>query len=387
MLEAQWNYPTTITVAEHCSDKLAQYCQEAGISTPLMVTDPILADSKMVRNALGACRLSGLAIQLFSGVQGNPTGQNIETGIRHYLEGQHDGIIAFGGGSSMDAAKAIALAANQSLSLWEFEDKGDNWKKADADVIAPVIAVPTTAGTGSEVGRAAVITDETHQVKKIIFHPKMMPVHVFLDPTLTKALPQPLTAATGMDALSHNLEAFCSPSYHPMAEAISLEAMRMIMHYLPVAYLDGDNIQARTHMLVASTMGATAFQKGLGAMHAIAHSLGAVYNHHHGLLNAILMPYVLAANQPKINEKMGRLGRYLALPQPNFDGVMKWILTLRKELNIPHTLADIGIDSQQAQRIGEMAASDAAASGNPIPFTAAQYTDIFNHAVDGTLTN
>jgi alcohol dehydrogenase class IV len=215
----------------------------------------------------------------------------------------------------------------------------------------------------------------------------MMPVHVLLDPSMSTALPQPLTATTGMDALSHNLEAFCSPSYHPMAEAISLEAMRMIMHYLPVAYLDGNNIQARTQMLVASTMGATAFQRGLGAMHALAHSLGAVYNQHHGLLNAVLMPYVLAANRPRINEKMARLGRYLALSEPDFDGVMAWVLSLRKELGIPHTLAEIGIDDQQAQRIGEMAASDAAAPGNPISFDAAQYADIFCRAVSGKLTD
>ena len=387
MLEAHWHYPTAITVGEHCSDQLAQYCKDADIHKPLMVTDPVLADSKMVRNALAQCRLADLEIQIFHGVQGNPTGQNVEAGIHHYLKGKHDGIIAFGGGSSIDAAKAIALAANQSLPLWEFEDKGDNWQKADANVIAPVIAIPTTAGTGSEVGRASVITDESQQVKKIIFHPKMMPVHVLLDPSLSTTLPQPLTAATGMDALSHNLEAFCSPSYHPMAEAISLEAMRMIMHYLPVAYLDGSNIQARTQMLVASTMGATAFQRGLGAMHALAHSLGAVYNQHHGLLNAVLMPYVLAANRPRINEKMARLGRYLALSEPDFDGVMAWVLSLRKELGIPHTLAEIGIDDQQAQRIGEMAAADAAAPGNPISFDAAQYADIFCRAVSGKLTD
>lgn len=384
-LMAHWHYPSAITVGENCADKLGECCTKIGISKPLLVTDPGLADSKMVRNALAACRESGRTIRLFSDIQSNPTGSNIDSGIKHYLEGGHDGIIAFGGGSSIDAAKAIALAARQSHSLWEFEDKEDNWKLAKPDLIAPVIAIPTTAGTGSEVGRASVITDEASEIKRIIFHPKMMPAQVLLDPALTTELPPALTAATGMDALSHNLEAFCSPSYHPMADAISLEAMRMIMHYLPVAFLDGHNIHARTQMLVASTMGATAFQKGLGGMHAIAHSLGAVYNHHHGLLNAILMPYVLAANQPKINEKMTRLGRYLALSQPDFDGVMAWVLSMRKELNIPHSLAEIGIDSQQAQRIGIMAESDPSASGNPIPFTAAQYAEIFSHAVNGKL--
>jgi len=256
---------------------------------------------------------------------------------------------------------------------------------ADSKIIAPVIAIPTTAGTGAEVGRASVITDEINQVKKIIFHPKMMPIRVLLDPLLTTELPPELTAATGMDALSHNMEAFCSLSYHPMADAISLEAMRMIRHYLPVAYLDGQNTNARMQMLVASTMGATAFQKGLGGMHALSHSLGAVYNKHHGLLNAILMPYVLSANQLHITEKMNRLGRYLALPKPSFDGVITWVLSLRSELGIPHTLAEIGIDSQQAARIGAMAQSDAAAASNPIQFTAEQYTDIFTRAVQGSL--
>ncbi|MCW8328690.1 iron-containing alcohol dehydrogenase [Photobacterium sp. SDRW27] len=385
MHQAHWNYPTSITVGEHCTDHLADYCQEAGINNPMMVTDPTLAVSKMVRDTLTRCRQSELKLELFNDIQGNPTSGNVAAGVKHYLNGKHDGIIAFGGGSSIDAAKAIALVAKQSHSLWDFEDQGENWKLADPKLIAPVIAIPTTAGTGAEVGRAAVITDEAKLVKKIIFHPQMMPIQVFLDPFLITELPPELTAATGMDALSHSLEAFCSHTYHPMADAISLEAMRMIMHYLPVAYLDGLNTNARTQMLVASTMGATAFQKGLGGMHALSHSLGALYNKHHGLLNAILMPYVLVANRPHINEKMDRLGRYLALPHPSFDGVLNWILSLRAELHIPNTLAEIGIDSQQAIRLGAMAVSDPAAAGNPIQLTAEQYADIVTRAVDGRL--
>lgn len=385
MHQAHWNYPTSIIVGEHCTDNLVEYCKELGMENPLLVTDQTLACSKMLRDALTRCRLSNLELELFSDIQTNPTGRHVAMGIRHYLEGNHDGIVAFGGGSSIDTAKAIALVARQSYSLWDFEDKDDNWKKADPELIAPVIAIPTTAGTGSEAGRASVITDEANQVKKIIFHPDMMPKKVLLDPMLTTELPPALTATTGMDALSHSLEAFCSHTYHPMADAISLEAMRIIMHYLPVAFLEGQNTNARTQMLVASMMGATAFQKGLGAMHALSHSIGAVYNKHHGLLNAILMPYILEANRVHINEKMDRLGRYLALPDPCFDGVKNWVLSLRAEMGIPNTLADIGIDNQQAERIGLMAVSDPSAHGNPIHFTAEQYADIFTRAVNGSL--
>lgn len=385
MHQAHWNYPTSIIVGEHCTDNLVEYCKELGMENPLLVTDSNLACSKMLRDTLARCMQSGLELELFSDIHSNPTGRHVTMGIRHYLEGNHDGVVAFGGGSSIDTAKAIALVAKQSYSLWDFEDRDDNWKKADPQLIAPVIAIPTTAGTGSEAGRASVITDETQQRKKIIFHPAMMPSKVLLDPMLTTELPPNLTAATGMDALSHSLEAFCSHTYHPMADAIALEAMRLIMHYLPVAYLEGHNTNARTQMLVASMMGATAFQKGLGAMHALSHSLGALYNKHHGLLNAILMPYVLEANRVHINEKMNRLGRYLALPDPSFDGVKGWVLTLRAELGIPNTLADIDIDTQQAEQIGLMAATDPAAHGNPILFTAEQYAELLTRAVNGSL--
>ncbi|WP_299012875.1 iron-containing alcohol dehydrogenase [uncultured Photobacterium sp.] len=380
-----WHYPTEIIARENCTHKLGDYCKSTGIYRPLLITDHNLAETKMVRNTIAVCREANLPIELFCHIQSNPTGANVEAGIKHYVDGYHDGIIALGGGSSIDVAKAVALVARQSFPLWDFEDKDDNWHKAEPDQIAPVIAIPTTAGTGSEVGRASVIKDETEQVKKIIFHPQMMPKLVLLDPILTAELPPELTAATGMDALSHSLEALCTHTFHPMAEAIALESIRLISHYLPVAYIEGQNLNARFHMQIASCMGATAFQKGLGATHALSHSLGAVYDKHHGLLNAILLPYVLSANKLHIDEKTNRLGRYLALPKPDFYGVMAWLLSLRTDLNIPHTLAAIGIDSKEAERIGQMAVSDQSAAGNPIHFTAEQYAEIFTNAVKGTL--
>ncbi|NAW88561.1 iron-containing alcohol dehydrogenase [Photobacterium halotolerans] len=384
-LKGNWNYPTPITVGEGCLQQIGQACQGAGISNALLVTDPGLAALPMVTETVALCRAAGIGCEVFSRIQGNPTGENVDDGLAVYRQGGFDGVIAFGGGSSLDAAKAIALMAGQSLPLWAFEDVGDNWLQANADAIAPVIAIPTTAGTGSEVGRASVITDTANHVKKIIFHPKMLPVRVLLDPAVTTGLPPHITAATGMDALSHNLEAYCANGYHPMAEGIALEGIRLIKVYLPQAVADGSNLEARTQMLVASSMGATAFQRGLGGMHAIAHTLGALYDKHHGLLNAILMPYVLVANRSAIEDKLTHLARYLDLPEPGFDAFLTWVLDFRAALQIPHTLADIDITVEEAQRVGSMAVQDPSAGGNPVALSAEQYSRIFVDAVTGRL--
>ena len=306
-------------------------------------------------------------------------------GVLVYRVGHHDGVIAFGGGSALDAAKAIALMAGQDRPLWDFEDVGDNYLRVNVAGMAPVVAVPTTAGTGSEVGRASVITDDEAHVKRIIFHARMLPALVILDPELTTGLPPGITAATGMDALSHNLEAYCSPLFHPMAEGIALEGMRLVKEYLPRATAQGTDLEARLKMLVASSMGATAFQRGLGGMHALAHPLGALYDAHHGTLNAILMPYVLQANRSSIEPQMERLGRYLNLPRQDFAGVLDWVLELRSEVGIAHNLAEIGIDDRQIERVGQMAVADAASGTNPIQFDAAQYSAIFIRALNGQL--
>ncbi len=384
-LLANWNYPSSIHAGAGRITELAGFCQQLGITTPLLVTDPGLSSSPMVDAAVNNCRDAGLSCGVFAGIQGNPTGENIEEGVTAYRDGRHDGVIAMGGGSALDAGKAVALMVGQRRPLWDFEDTGDNWTRVNAEGIAPVIAIPTTAGTGSEVGRASVITDSRQHVKKIIFHPGMLPAIVILDPELTIGLPRHLTAATGMDALSHNLEAFCCPSYHPIADGIAIEGIRLVREFLPVAVADGNDLEARTQMLVASTMGATAFQKGLGAMHALAHPLGAVYNAHHGLLNAILMPYVLQANREAIDDPILRLCRYLDIEQPGIDSFMRWILDLREQLGIPHNLAEIGIDADAADRIGRMATEDPSAGGNPIRFDARQYADLFRAAVAGQL--
>uniref|UniRef100_UPI0035173696 iron-containing alcohol dehydrogenase n=1 Tax=Pontibacterium sp. TaxID=2036026 RepID=UPI0035173696 len=289
-LNADWHYPTSIRNGAGRIKELPDACKSLSIQAPLLVTDPGLAALPMIKQALKHCRDSGLHCNLFCNIQGDPTGQNVEDGITAYKAGNHDGVIAIGGGSSLDTGKAIALMAGQTRPLWDFEDIGDNWTRADPAAIVPTIAIPTTAGTGSEVGRASVITDEANLVKRIIFHPNMLPSSVILDAELTVDLPPQITAATGMDALSHCLEAYCAPSYHPMADGIALEGMRLVKENLPLAYVNGQDLEARSQMLVASSMGATAFQKGLGGMHAIAHTLGALYGAHHGLLNAILMP-------------------------------------------------------------------------------------------------
>lgn len=384
-LQANWNYPTDIRTGAGRISELGECCKDLGMKAPLLVTDPGLAKLPIVATAVKSCTDAGLQCKVFSDIQGNPSGEHVDAGVAAFREGKHDGVIAFGGGSGIDAAKAVALVANQSCSLWDLEDIGDNWTRADPTLMAPVIAVPTTAGTGSEVGRASVITDNIQHIKRIIFHPDMLPKIVILDPELSVGLPASITATTGMDALSHNLEALCSPFYHPMAEGIAIEGIRLVKQYLPIAYKDGTNIEARTQMLVASSMGATAFQKGLGGMHAIAHSLGALYGTHHGLLNAILMPYVLVANKSAIEERMTRLGRYLDLDNPSFESTLQWVLETREFLSIPHTLGEVGIDDLQTKKIGNMAIADAAAGGNPIPFSAAEYEIIFKNALRGKL--
>ncbi|NKB62341.1 MAG: iron-containing alcohol dehydrogenase [Gammaproteobacteria bacterium] len=382
-MNANWNYPTAVKAGAKRVNEIAQICAELNVTSPLLVTDPGLAALPMVDAVVETAKQAGLDIAVFSNIKPNPTGTNVNDGIEVYRQGGHDGVIAFGGGSGLDAGKAIAVAANQNCSMWDLEDIGDNWLNADPAKIPPIIAIPTTAGTGSEVGRASVIVHEEQERKAIIFHPKMLPEVVILDPELTLGLPAKLTAATGMDALSHNLEAFCSPLYHPMAEGIAIEGIRLIKNHLSTAVREGSNIEARMQMLVASSMGATAFQRGLGAMHALAHPLGAIYDAHHGMLNAILMPYVLIANQSVIKEPLARLARYLEL-EPDFDGFLQWVIEMRKELGIPNDLATIGIDDERIGELGEMAVADPSAGTNPILHDASAYTKIVNSAIRGT---
>ena len=382
---ANWNYPTSIRVGAGRIRELADACKALGLRAPLLITDPGLAALPMVEDAVSACCNAAVRCGLFPNIQGNPTGSNVAGGVAAFRAGDHDGVIAFGGGSALDAAKAVALMVGQDRPLWDFEDVGDNWTRVNEAGVVPIVAVPTTAGTGSEVGRASVIVDELRHVKKIIFHPKMLPSIVILDPELTIGLPAHLTAATGMDALSHNLEAFCSPYYHPMAQGIAMEGARLVQQYLPRSVADGSDIEARAQMLVAASMGATAFQKGLGGMHALAHPLGALYDAHHGLLNAILMPYVLEANRRAIEAPLEHLARYLDIADPGFDGFLHWILELRERLDIPNSLAAIDIDDNDAETVGRMAARDPSAGGNPIAFSAEEYSQIFRAAVHGEL--
>jgi len=382
---ANWNYPTQIKVGAGRIAELADECKTMGMQSPLLITDPGLAALPMPRQTIADLNQAGLSCGIFADIKANPTGENVQAGVACYRENNHDGVIAFGGGSALDAAKAVALMVGQERPIWDFEDVGDNWTRVNVAAMAPVIAVPTTAGTGSEVGRASVITDQANHIKRIIFHPNMLPAQVILDPELTIGLPPVLTAATGMDALSHNLEALCSPFYHPMAEGIAVEGIRLVQTYLPRAVAEGTDIEARTQMLVCSSMGATAFQKGLGGMHALAHPLGALYDAHHGTLNAILMPYVLKANYREIKQRIGRLTRYMGLSESGFEGFLNWVLQLREQLGISHTLADINIDDSKAETVATMAVEDPSAGGNPLSFSASEYRKIFQDAVTGRL--
>ncbi len=380
ILKGNWNYPTTVWAGPGRLAELPLACQRTELRRPLIVTDEGLRDAPMIRRAADL-----LQAPVFSGVKGNPTAAHVEAGLGVYRAGRHDGVVAIGGGAALDTGKTIAFMSGQTLPLWDFEDIGDYWTRANPAGIAPVVAVPTTAGTGSEVGRAGVILNEQTHQKKIIFHPLMMPRIVILDAELTVGLPRAVTAATGMDAFVHCFEAFCAPGFHPLADGVALEGLRIIATHLPRACANGGDIEARAYMLAAAAMGATAFQKGLGAVHAIAHPVGSFYATHHGLTNAVILPYVMVFNRAAIEAKCGIIARNLALPQPGFDGLLSWVVGLRHELGIPHTLAEIGVTADQAALIGREAAIDPSAGGNPVPVDAAALEGIFRAAVAGRL--
>ena len=386
MQKTNWNYPTTMWVGQDRIKDLSIACKNLNINRPLLVTDKGLASSDIIQNSLSNLKQNSFEVILYSNVIGNPTGTNVDEGVGIYRKNNCDGVIAIGGGSGLDVGKAVAFMSGQDLPIWDFEDVGDNWKKANSNSIAPIIAVPTTAGTGSETGRASVILNEDTGIKKIIFHPKFLPSIVILDPLLTKSLPPDITAATGMDALAHNLEAYCAPGYHPMADGIALEGIRIINNWLLVAVEDGSNIEARMNMLTAASMGSTAFQKGLGAIHSLSHPVNALNNIHHGLSNAIFMPYVLTFNKDVIEKKIIKICEYLEFQNKTFDEFLNWTLNLRKKLNIPHKLTDV-IESDQIDidRLSRMALDDPSTSGNPKKLSLEDMKIMYQHSITGEL--
>jgi alcohol dehydrogenase class IV len=382
-LTGRWNYPTSIRFGAGMIRELPGACSELGMHNPLLVTDAGLARLDMVRNAVESCRTAGLSCAMFSDVKPNPIEENVTTGVNAYRANSHDGVIAFGGGSALDTGKAIALMVGQNRPIWDFEDKEDWYTRVNVSGMAPVVAVPTTAGTGSEVGRCSVLTDLRDHTKKLIFHPRLLPAIVIEDPELHAGLPTKITAAVGMDALSHNLEAFCAPTYHPLADGIAVEGMRLIREWLPVACADGANIEARGQMLIASTMGATAFQKGLGAMHSLSHPCSANLDTHHGLTNGVVMPYVLAFNRRAIKDKMKRLASYLGLKRSSFGAVLDWVIELRATIGIPNTLADLGVREEHVPVFAKMAMADPSTPSNPVKLSVRQFEKLYHNAIAG----
>ena len=386
MQKYNWNYPTTIWVGENRIKDLGSACKNLNIKKPLLVTDSGLAKSDMIKNVLASLKKEEILVELYSNVVGNPTGTNVNEGVECFNKNNCDGVIAFGGGCGLDVGKAIAFMSGQNLPIWDFEDVGDNWTKANSDKIAPIIAVPTTAGTGSETGRASVILNEDTGVKNIIFHPKFLPSIVILDPILTVGLPPKITAATGMDALAHNLEAYCAPGFHPMADGIALEGMRLINKWLLEAVNNGTNIEARMNMLTAASMGSTAFQKGLGAIQSLSHPVNALNNVHHGLSNAIFMPYVLTFNKDVIENKIIKVCDYLELRDKSFNGFIEWVLDLRKKLDLPHKLSEVIEEKDfEFDRLSKMALEDPSTSGNPKKLTESDMKIMYQHSMSGTL--
>ena len=384
-MSVNWNYPTTVWIGENRIDDLSLACKELNVLNPLFVTDKDLVSLPMTVEIITNLKNSFSKLDIFSDFTGNPTGKNITEGVKIYNNNSCDGVIAFGGGSALDVGKAIAFMCGQKRPIWDFEDVGDYWKRAEESKISSIIAIPTTAGTGSETGRASAIINEETGVKKIIFHPKFMPAIVILDPILTLDLPPRITAATGMDALAHNLEAFCAPGFHPMADGIALEGMRLVKNSLIEAVKNGKNINARLEMLTAASMGSTAFQKGLGAIHSLSHPVNAQFNVHHGLSNAIFMPYVLTFNRIEISEKIVSACDYLGL-EKSFDKFLQWILDLRKEFNIPHTLSEI-VEKEKIDldKLSEMAYADPSTNGNPKKLTVNDMKTLYQHSINGEL--
>jgi len=382
-LVGNWNYPTSIRFGPGRIRELPEACGELGMLRPLLVTDPGLATLDIVSNALDIARSSGLEVGLFANLKPNPVGRDVQHGVKAYHDGGHDGVIAMGGGSALDVGKAVALMVGQTRPLWDFEDVGDNWRRVDASKMAPVVAVPTTSGTGSEVGRASVVIRESTHSKVIIFHPGMLPGRVVCDPELTVGLPAHLTAAVGMDALSHNLEAFCASGFHPLADGVAVQGILLIQRALHRAVVDGTDVEARSWMMAASLMGATAFQKGLGAMHAISHPIGALFDAHHGLTNAVVMPVVLRHNQSAVADRLARLASYMDLNAPSFDAFLKWVLELRAAVGIPNGLDAVGVSMDDVERLAPLALKDPSGLTNPIPLTRESVLGMIADAVAG----
>jgi len=384
MMHATWSYPTAIRSGSGRVSETGEACFDAGITNPLIVTDPGLVDLSPVAAVRAAVADAGLGSAVFSDLRPNPVGRDIDAGVAAFRAGGHDGVIAVGGGSALDVGKVIAFHAGQTRPLWDFEDIGDWWTRADPDSIAPVIAIPTTAGTGSEVGRAGVVIDESTHRKVIVFHPKMLPVTVIADPELTIGLPRVLTVGTGLDALSHSLEAICSPGHHPMSHGIGMEGCRLVFAHLPSAVANPTDLEARSQMLTAAAMGAVAFQKGLGAMHALAHPIGAHFDTHHGMTNAVVMPYVLIANRSAIESTIERLGAYTGLGH-TFDDVLAHIVQLRVDLDVPNTLVELGVDPNAVDTIATAAVHDPSAGTNPITVDHDFAAAVFAAACEGRL--
>ena len=384
-MKFNWNYPTTVWVGKNRIDDLPNACENLKIVNPLFVTDKDLIELPFIKNIISNLKKKFSQFNIFSNFTGNPIGENIEEGVEIFKKNNSDGVIAIGGGSALDVGKAVAFMSGQNRPIWDFEDIGDYWKRANGDNIAPIIAIPTTAGTGSETGRASAIINKKTGVKKIIFHPKFLPSIVILDPILTLDLSPRLTAATGMDALAHNLEAFCAPGFHPMADGIALEGINLIKTSLMTAFNDGKNIEARQNLLAASSMGSTAFQKGLGAIHSLSHPINAKFNMHHGLSNAIFMPYVLTFNKKFIEKRISIISAFIGL-ENTFDSFLDWIIKLRKELKIPHKLSElIQINPNQLEELSQMALEDPSTATNPTKLTKEDFRKMYEYSIEGKL--
>ena len=379
MAVVQYNFPTIIRFGAGSSGELGDYLLTHHLTKPLVVTDPIVAQLDFFKLLMKDLERKKIQPEVFFDLHKNPVKSDVYKGTDVYDQTTRDSVIGIGGGVALDVARAIVLRVNHREDLFKYDDLigGDVYVTND---VPHFIAIPTTAGTGSEVGRSAIIADDVTHQKKILFSPKLLAKIVFADPLLTMNLPANVTAATGMDALTHNMEAFLAKMSHPLCEGIALEGIRLIDESLTKAVNKSD-LESRSKMLIASLMGAVAFQKGLGVVHSLAHPLSSLLDTHHGLANAVNIPYGMRFNAEGFEDKFRRIARTLNLKDETGDAVVKYLFNLNSEIGIPHKLSKIGVRQEHIEPLADLAIADFAHPNNPKPVTRENFRQLYLEAL------
>ena len=377
----QYNFPTTIRFGAEASNELPDYLQKNNLLKPLIVTDPVVVQLDFFKKIIASLQKKNISAEIFHDIHKNPVKSDVYKGTDVYDATDRDSIVGIGGGVALDVARAICLRINHREDLFKYDDLigGDVFVTND---VPHFVTIPTTAGTGSEVGRSAIIADDITHQKKILFSPKLLAKIVFADPLLTMDLPPFVTAATGMDALTHNMEAYLAKMHHPMCEGIALEGIYLISQSLERA-VNKPDLESRSNMLIASLMGAVAFQKGLGVVHSLAHPLSALLDTHHGLANAVNIPYGMEFNIAGCEEKFKRIALTLGLKKQTGEAVVDYLFDLNSKINIPHKLSEIGVKPEHIETLADLAIADFAYPNNPKPVSREDFRELYLKALRG----